>query len=55
MNTVSENFIAQWRNVAGERANYQKFWLTLIRDLFKVDKPENFIQFEVLLSMASRG
>ena len=43
----AKNFIAQWRNVAGERANYQKFWLTLIRDLFKVDKPENFIQFEV--------
>ena len=31
----------------GERANYQKFWLTPIRDVFNVDKPEDFIQFEV--------
>ena len=42
-----KNFIAQWQNVQGERANYQKFWLTFLRDVFNIDKPENFIQFEV--------
>ena len=42
-----KEFVKQWANVAGERANCQKFWLTLIRDLFGTDKPENFIQFEV--------
>ena len=42
-----KNFVNQWREVSGERANYQKFWLTLVRDFFDIDKPENFIQFEV--------
>ncbi|MBR2773810.1 MAG: SAM-dependent DNA methyltransferase [Selenomonadaceae bacterium] len=42
-----KNFVAQWQNVDGERANYQKFWLTLVRDVFDIDKPENFVQFEV--------
>ena len=45
--TDIKNFVEQWQNVVGERANYQKFWLTFIRDVFKIDKPENFIQFEV--------
>ena len=42
-----KEFVKQWANISGERANYQKFWLTLIRDVFNIDKPENFIQFEV--------
>ena len=42
-----KDFVKQWASIAGERANYQKFWLTLIRDVLNVDKPENFIQFEV--------
>ena len=42
-----KNFVNQWREVDGERANYQKFWLTFIRDVFDIDKPENFVQFEV--------
>ncbi|MBR6712927.1 MAG: class I SAM-dependent DNA methyltransferase [Selenomonadaceae bacterium] len=40
-----KNFVAQWQNVDGELANYQKFWSTLIRDIFDIDKPENFIKF----------
>ena len=46
MNNI-KNFVKQWTQVDGERANYQKFWLTFIRDVFGIDKPENFIQFEV--------
>ena len=42
-----KDFVKKWANVDGERANYQKFWLTLIRDVFNIDKPENFIDFEV--------
>ena len=42
-----KNFVEQWQKVDGERANCQKFWLTFIRDVFNIDKPENFIQFEV--------
>ena len=50
-----KDFVNRWRVVDGERANYQKFWLTLIRDLFGVDKPENFIQFEVPVQLEHRS
>ncbi len=50
-----KDFVNQWREVSGERANYQKFWLTLIRDVFNVDKPENFIQFEVPVNLAHKS
>ena len=50
-----KNFVEQWQNVAGERANYQKFWLTLIRDVFDVDKPENFISFEVPVKLKHKS
>ena len=49
---AAKNFASRWRVVDGERANYQKFWLTLIRDLFGVDKPENFVSFEVPVKLA---
>lgn len=41
--------------VFSERANAQKFWLTLIRDVLGVDKPENFIQFEVPVKLAHKS
>lgn len=42
-----KNFVEQWREVDGERANCQKFWLTFLRDVPGVELPENFIKFEV--------
>ena len=50
-----KDFVKQWSNVVGERANSQKFWLTLIRDVLGVDKPENFIQFEVPVKLAHKS
>ena len=50
-----KDFVKQWANVVGERANAQKFWLTLIRDVLGVDKPENFIQFEVPVQLAHKS
>ena len=50
-----KDFVKKWSNVGGERANYQKFWLTLIRDVFGVDKPENFIQFEVPVQLSHKS
>ena len=50
-----KDFVKQWSNVVGERANAQKFWLTLIRDVLGVDKPENFIQFEVPVKLAHKS
>ena len=51
----AKEFVNQWREVTGERANYQKFWLTLIRDVFNIDKPENFIQFEVPVKLKHKS
>ncbi|MBR1807530.1 MAG: class I SAM-dependent DNA methyltransferase, partial [Selenomonadaceae bacterium] len=42
-------------NSGNERSNMQKFWLTLIRDVLGVDKPENFIQFEVPVQLAHKS
>ena len=50
-----KNFVKQWKNVSGERANYQKFWLTLIRDVFDIDKPETFINFEVPVQLKHKS
>ncbi len=50
-----KSFVEQWREGVGERANYQKFWLTLVRDVFSVEKPENFIQFEVPVKLKHKN
>lgn len=50
-----KDFVKQWSNIGGEKANAQKFWLTLIRDVLGVDKPENFIQFEVPVQLAHKS
>ena len=50
-----KDFVKQWINVVGERANAQKFWLTLIRDVLGVDKPEQFIQFEVPVQLSHKS
>ena len=42
-------------DVCSERANAQTFWLTLIRDVLGVDKPENFIKFEVPVKLAHKS
>lgn len=42
-----KNFVAQWSNRGYEKGEAQTFWLTLLRDVFEVDKPEKIIKFEV--------
>lgn len=39
-------FVKQWSGHGYEKGEAQTFWLTLIRDVFNTDKPENFIKFE---------
>ena len=46
MNKI-KNFVAQWTGRGYEKGEAQSFWLSFLRDVFDIDKPENFISFEV--------
>ena len=39
-------FADEWYARGEEKSDTQKFWLTLLRDVFDVDRPEKFIDFE---------
>ncbi len=42
-----KNFADRWKNYGYEKGETHSFWLSFLRDVLKVDKPENFINFEV--------
>ena len=42
-----KNFVKKWSNRGYEKGEAQPFWLSLLRDVFDIAEPENFISFEV--------
>ena len=40
------NFAAYWKDKGYEKGESQPFWLSLLRDVYGVEHPEQFIQFE---------
>ena len=46
MNAV-KNFVKTWQGRGYEKGEPQKFWLMFLRDVLKVDKSENYVEFEV--------
>ena len=42
-----KKFVKQWSNRGYEKGEAQPFWLSLLRDVFNIAEPENFIRFEV--------
>ena len=44
--SVSE-FVKKWSERGYEKGEAQPFWLSLLRDVFNIAEPENFINFEV--------
>jgi len=48
MNTI-KNFVTTWKSRGYEKGDTQKFWLTFLRDVLQIDKPENYVEFEVPL------
>ena len=42
----AKEFVEYWQNKGYEKGESQTFWLTLLRDVFGIDKPEQFITFE---------
>lgn len=43
---AAEKFAAYWENRGYEKGESQSFWLSLLRDVYGVDHPEQFISFE---------
>ena len=39
-------FVEYWKDRGYEKGESQKFWLSLLRDVFGVEKPEKYINFE---------
>ena len=44
--TAAKEFAAQWAGKGYEKGQSQSFWLSLLRDVYGVEHPENFITFE---------
>ena len=42
-----KKFVKKWSGRGYEKGEAQPFWLSLLRDVFDVDEPENFISFEL--------
>lgn len=43
---AARNFAAYWKDKGYEKGESQPFWLSLLRDVYRVEHPEQFIQFE---------
>ena len=46
MRTAAKDFAAYWKDKGYEKGESQKFWLSLLRDVYGVEHPEKFISFE---------
>ena len=43
---AAKEFAAYWKDKGYEKGESQKFWLSLLRDVFGMEKPEQHIEFE---------
>ena len=43
---AAKRFAAHWKDKGYEKGESQTFWLTLLHDVFGVEHPEQFIEFE---------
>ena len=43
---VAKAFADEWKDKGYEKGQSQPFWLSLLRDVFGVDHPEQYISFE---------
>jgi len=44
--TAAKEFANYWKDRGYEKGESQPFWLSLLRDVLGIDKPEQFITFE---------
>ena len=43
---AAKRFAADWKGKGYEKGHSQPFWLSLLRDVYEVEHPEQFILFE---------
>lgn len=43
---AAKQFAADWKGKGYEKGHSQPFWLSLLRDVYGVEHPEQFITFE---------
>ena len=43
---AAKAFVANWQGKGYEKGETQPFWLSLLRDVYGIAQPENFIFFE---------
>ncbi len=43
---AAKEFIEEWKNKTDEKPYTQSFWLSLLRDVFGIEKPTQYIDFE---------
>ena len=43
---AAKNFAAYWKDKGYEKGESQPFWLSLLRDVYGIEHPEQYIQFE---------
>jgi len=46
MKKAAKEFAAYWKNKGYEKGESQKFWLELLGQVFGVENPSHFMQFE---------
>ncbi|MBR0191338.1 MAG: SAM-dependent DNA methyltransferase, partial [Thermoguttaceae bacterium] len=46
MSHSAQQFIEKWRNLGNEKSHTHKFWLSLLGDVYGVEHPDSFIEFE---------
>ena len=44
---AAKEFAEYWKDKGKERSEGQKFWLALLRNVFEIDYPEKYIDFEI--------
>lgn len=54
MNNI-KNFVETWKSRGYEKGESQPFWLAFLRDVLNVDKPENYIEFEVPVKLKHKS
>ena len=50
-----KNFISQWKDRGRERNESQPFWLALLRDVYGIEQPENYIRFEEPIQLSHKS
>ena len=50
---AAKEFVEEWKNKTDEKPYTQSFWLSLLRDVFGIEKPTQYIDFEKKVIVAN--